>query len=109
MIDIVGSLVYFDCGFVIYSNVVKYDLLGVKESILVGYGVVSDVVVWEMVLGVLWVVNVDFVVLISGVVGFDGGIIEKLVGIVWFVFVICDGEVSVIKKFFFGDCDEVRL
>lgn len=37
-----------------------------------------------MVLGVVKVVNVDIVIVILGIVGFGGGILDKFVGLVWF-------------------------
>lgn len=107
IIDIVGSFVWFECGFVIYSNEVKVQMIGVCEEILVQYGVVSEFVVVEMVIGVLKVVCVDFVVVISGIVGLDGGSEEKLVGMVWFVFVSVSGEGIMCWECFSGDCELV--
>lgn len=107
IIDIVGSFVWFECGFVIYSNEVKVQMIGVCEEMLVQYGVVSEFVVVEMAIGVLKVVCVDYVVFISGIVGLDGGSEEKFVGIVWFVFVIVCGEGIIWWECFSGDCDVV--
>lgn len=108
IIDIVGSFVWFERGFVIYSNEVKAQMIGVREETLAQYGAVSEFVVVEMAIGVLKAVRVDYVVFISGIVGSDGGSEEKFVGIVWFVFVIVRGEGIIRRECFSGDRDAVR-
>lgn len=66
-------------------------MIGVSEVMLCDNGVVSELVVVEMVIGVLCVVCVDYVIFVSGVVGLDGGSVEKLVGMVWFGVVSVSG------------------
>lgn len=106
-IDELGVLSWFECGFVIYFNLFKEEMLGVLCFVLEIYGVVSEEVVLVMVRGVLVYFNGDVSILVSGVVGLDGGIVEKLVGMVWIGWGFGEGVVEVQCFLFFGDCDEV--
>lgn len=106
IICILGSLGWFEVGYVIYLNCQKIFQLEVFELLFLVVGVVSWEVVEVMVCGVQWYSGVCFVVVVSGVVGFDGGLLEKLVGMVWLVWV--DGEWLVSECCQFnGDCDVV--
>lgn len=71
-------------------------MLGVNYEILEIYGVVSEEIVIEMVKGVMKLMNFDCVVVILGIVGFIGGIFDKLVGIIWIV-VGCKDKVIILK------------
>jgi nicotinamide-nucleotide amidase len=66
-----------------YSNEVKENVLGVKAGTLQQYGAVSEQTVVEMAQGVLRVVNTDYAIATSGIMGPDGGSTEKPVGTVW--------------------------
>jgi nicotinamide-nucleotide amidase len=82
--DLAGSSVWFERGFVTYSNQAKNEMLGVTESILETYGAVSQETVTEMALGALKNSHADYSLSISGIAGPDGGSAEKPVGLVWF-------------------------
>ncbi|MEN9773156.1 MAG: hypothetical protein RL322_226 [Pseudomonadota bacterium] len=77
-----GSSLWFDRGFVTYSNAAKIELLGVRPLTLERYGAVSEPVVREMALGALAVSEADLAVSVSGVAGPGGGSADKPVGLV---------------------------
>ncbi|MEG0279993.1 MAG: nicotinamide-nucleotide amidase [Morganella sp. (in: enterobacteria)] len=82
--DISGSSVYFQRGFVTYSNDAKHTMIGVAEQTLNVYGAVSEAVVCEMAAGALKTAGADLAVSVSGIAGPDGGSADKPVGTVWF-------------------------
>lgn len=59
--------------------------MGVDFSVLELEGVVSEVIVCVMVVGVFIILGVDVVIVVLGIVGFGGGMLEKFVGIIWIV------------------------
>ncbi len=79
-----GASVYFDRGFVTYSNKAKQDLLGVNKDTITKYGAVSEHVALEMVKGVIKNSTSDFAVAITGIAGPSGGTTTKPVGMVCF-------------------------
>ena len=81
--SIPGSSAYFKGGIVSYANEVKTGLLGVAPETLQSAGAVSEETVRQMVQGALQVLNVDYAVAVSGIMGPDGGSPEKPVGTVW--------------------------
>jgi nicotinamide-nucleotide amidase len=78
-----GSSAYFYGSVVSYDNSIKQNVLGVKEETLRTAGAVSEETVIEMVQGVLKVMQTDYAVAVSGIMGPDGGSPEKPVGTVW--------------------------
>ncbi len=78
-----GSSAYFKGGIVSYANEVKTGVLGVTPETLQSAGAVSEETVRQMVQGALRVLNVDYAVAVSGIMGPDGGSPEKPVGTVW--------------------------
>lgn len=83
IVQIPGSSAYFKGGIVAYSNEIKMDKLGVKESTLQSHGAVSEETVKEMVEGTLREVGVNVAIAVSGVAGPGGGTPEKPVGMIW--------------------------
>lgn len=81
---VAGSSVWFDRGFVTYSNEAKIDLLGVPAILIEEEGAVSEAVVRAMALGALMRSRADVVVAVTGIAGPGGGSIAKPVGTVWF-------------------------
>jgi competence/damage-inducible protein CinA C-terminal domain len=69
--DRAGSSRYFEGGVVSYSPSVKEKVLGVKESTVEQYGVVSEECAAEMAEGALKVLGTDYAVSITGVAGPD--------------------------------------
>lgn len=94
-----GSSQVFEAGYVVYSNRVKEQTLGVNEQTLIDHGAVSEQVVREMAEGALEKSGADIALAISGIAGPDGGTSEKPVGTVWMAW----GAAGTIKarRFFF--------
>ncbi|MEO6069394.1 MAG: CinA family nicotinamide mononucleotide deamidase-related protein [Chitinophagaceae bacterium] len=78
-----GSSSIFKGGVVSYANEAKENILKVQPHTLASFGAVSRETVKEMVSGVLALMNVDYAVATSGIMGPDGGSKEKPVGTVW--------------------------
>ena len=97
-----GSSVYFDRGFVTYSNQSKTDMLDVLEITLEEFGAVSEQTAMQMVSGVVKQAKVDVSVAITGVAGPQGGTQEKPVGMVCFGFYIL-GKYFTTTQNFTGD------
>ncbi len=81
--SIPGSSHYFKGSVVSYDNEVKENLLHVAPETLTRDGAVSQATVEEMVKGALTQLNTDFAIATSGIMGPDGGSLEKPVGTVW--------------------------
>ena len=77
-----GSSLWYECGFVTYSNQSKRDLLAVSIDTLEEFGAVSEETALAMAKGALDMSSADFSVSITGVAGPDGGSEEKPVGTV---------------------------
>lgn len=85
---IAGSSVWFDCGFITYSNTAKQTLLGVEEQTLTQYGAVSEQTAYDMAVGALQRSQADITSSITGIAGPDGGTDSKPVGMVCFGFAL---------------------
>ena len=82
--NIPGSSVWFDRGFITYSNESKVELLKVNQTTLSKFGAVSEEIASEMALGALNASHADIALSITGIAGPSGGSIEKPVGTVFF-------------------------
>jgi len=105
--DIAGSSVWFDRGFVTYSNQSKQDMLGVTSETLDEHGAVSRETVLEMARGALSNSAAQFSVAVSGIAGPSGGTAEKPVGTVWIAWA-GEGFADAICEHFPGDREAVR-
>jgi nicotinamide-nucleotide amidase len=106
--DLAGSSIWFERGFITYSNQAKQDLLHVNESTIKQFGAVSEQTAREMVLGALAASTGDISVAITGISGPDGGTIDKPVGTVWFAW---SNKYSVVQTqccHFEGDRESIR-
>src|SRR6185437_568117 len=81
--SIAGSSRYYKGSVVSYDNAVKMDTLHVGMQTLARDGAVSEATVEEMVRGVLSLIDTDYAIATSGIMGPDGGTTEKPVGTVW--------------------------
>jgi nicotinamide-nucleotide amidase len=79
---VAGSSLWFERGFVTYSNEAKREMLGVREATLAAYGAVSEATVREMAEGALAHSRAQVAVAVSGVAGPGGGSLDKPVGTV---------------------------
>lgn len=106
--DLAGSSVWFERGFVTYSNQAKQDMLGVSADTLDSHGAVSEQTVLEMVDGALSHSRAHWVLAISGIAGPGGGSADKPVGTVWFGWGGPSGWRYSQQHCFAGDRDAVR-
>lgn len=102
-----GSSVYFDRGFISYSNQAKIDMLDVKTATLDKFGAVSEQTALEMVQGVIKKSPADIGVAITGIAGPTGGTKDKPVGNVCFGFCIL-GKCFASTQQFNGDRTQVN-
>lgn len=100
---IAGSSNWFEYGLVTYANKAKQNLLGVSAKSLAIEGAVSEVVVQEMVSGVLTLSEADIGVAVSGIAGPGGGTLAKPVGTVWFAWGLATGQRATACHRFEGD------
>lgn len=106
--DLAGSSVWFERGFVTYSNEAKREMLAVSEATLERYGAVSQETVVEMATGAIDNSHANFSLSVSGIAGPGGGSVVKPVGLVWFAWADHKQIMSSKQKIFSGDRDEVR-
>ena len=78
-----GSSAYFKGSVISYDNQVKTQLLGVPSELIEEFGAVSEETVKAMITGVLNVINADYAIATSGIMGPGGGSEKKPVGTVW--------------------------
>jgi nicotinamide-nucleotide amidase len=106
--EIPGSSAWFEQGIISYSNRVKVRLLGVKQSTLEQYGVVSEEVAREMAVGAQQIAQATIGVSVTGLAGPGGGTDEKPVGTVCFAWAMPDHVFSA-TAYFGGNRQTVRL
>lgn len=106
--SVAGSSVWFDRGFVTYSNAAKIDMLGVSNGTLERFGAVSEQTASEMALGALKNSASQIAGSITGIAGPDGGTEAKPVGTVCFAWVGLNFPVSTSTQLFHGNRQEIR-
>lgn len=94
-----GASRYFYGSIVSYDNSVKENVLNVKEETIKTYGAVSEETVIEMAKNVLEIINVDYAIAVSGILGPDGGSPDKPVGTVWIA--VANKTITKTQKFSF--------
>ncbi|AYC32110.1 CinA family protein [Pseudomonas cavernae] len=102
-----GSSVWFESGYVTYSDTQKTAQLQVPAELFGQVGAVSREVVEAMVRGAQRYSGARFAVAVSGIAGPDGGSAEKPVGTVWLAWGDGDTVVSE-RRLFAGDRAQVR-
>jgi nicotinamide-nucleotide amidase len=90
--EIAGSSEVVECGFVVYSNEAKEEMLGVPAATLKRYGAVSAQTAAAMAAGALKHSPADLAVSITGIAGPGGGTAQKPVGLVYFAAASRDGR-----------------
>lgn len=81
---VAGSSDYFERGVVVYSNLAKEELLGVRSATLEAHGAVSHETAQEMAMGTRQRAHTDIGLSVTGIAGPGGGTAEKPVGTVYF-------------------------
>ena len=105
--ELAGSSLWFERGFVTYSNAAKSELIGVPAALIEQHGAVSEPVARAMASGALLHAHAQVSVAVTGIAGPTGGSADKPVGTVWFAW--CVGDLVSSEKFVFaGDSGAVR-
>lgn len=107
--EIPGSSVWFERGFVTYSNLAKQEMLAVPKELIDQFGAVSEEVASAMAIGALQHSVADIALSVTGIAGPDGGTIEKPVGTVCFAWATRDAPVHMVRKQFLGTRQEIRF
>lgn len=81
--EVAGASLWFERGWVTYSNVAKHEELGVETTLLAAHGAVSAACARQMALGARQRSGAEIVVAITGIAGPGGGSAEKPVGCVY--------------------------
>lgn len=105
--EIAGSTGWFDCGFVVYSNVSKTELLDVSAALIAQHGTVSEEVAAAMAIGALANSSADVAISTTGIAGPSGAVPGKPVGTVCFGW--ARGDIIRTERLVFqGDRQSVR-
>lgn len=105
--DLSGSSLWFDRGFVTYSNAAKTEMLGVPATLIAQHGAVSEPVARAMAEGAAQRSGAQASVAVTGVAGPTGGTPDKPVGLVWFGWSV-GGRTHSESRHFAGDRAAVR-
>ena len=106
--EVAGSSVWFERGFITYSNLSKQQMLGVRETTLIQHGAVSEMAVREMVAGALQHSAAQVALAVSGIAGPGGGTADKPVGTAWFAWGLKNGETHPQRYLLNGNRSEIR-
>ena len=105
--ELAGSSLWFERGFVSYSNAAKTELLGVPAALIAAHGAVSEPVARAMAEGAARQARTQLAVAVTGIAGPSGGSPDKPVGTVWLAWWI-DGQLDAERQLFTGDRAAVR-
>jgi len=105
--DVAGSSLWFERGFVTYSNLAKQQLVNVPAVLIEQHGAVSEQVAAAMAAGGLNNSNATISLSVTGIAGPDGGSEEKPVGTVCFA-KAQKNKVTTFTHHFTGDRQAVR-
>ncbi len=103
-----GSSAWIDRGFITYSNQAKIDMLGVAETLIEHYGVVSEEVARAMAEGALVHSRATAGIAITGIAGPTGGTPDKPVGLVHIAAAHHGRDTLHRRLLLTGDRDQVR-
>ncbi|MFX1537320.1 MAG: CinA family protein [Promethearchaeota archaeon] len=81
--NIPGSSAYFLCGYIVYSNQSKIELLGVSPKTIESYGAVSAQTALEMAKGARQRTKATLAISVTGIAGPGGATLTKPVGLVY--------------------------
>ena len=105
---VAGSSVWFERGFITYSNAAKTELLDVTHETLASRGAVSEATAAEMAQGALRHSHADWALAITGIAGPTGGSPGRPVGTVCFAWAATDGRTITETRHFDGDRQSIR-
>jgi nicotinamide-nucleotide amidase len=104
-----GSSLYFERGFVAYSDIAKQEVLGVKRGTLKKFGAVSEQVAKEMTVGAIKHSHAEVSIAITGIAGPSGGSKDKPVGTVCFALFCLELPIKTVTMRFKGDRSSIRI
>lgn len=104
-----GSSVYFTGSVVSYANRIKESILHVPEETLQTVGAVSEDTVKQMARSVRELMQTDYAIAVSGIMGPDGATAEKPVGMVWVAVADEDRVVTQLFNFRFDRRRNIEL
>lgn len=102
-----GSSSWFELGVVTYSNTFKSQLLKVSETTIKDFGVVSEPVVAQMLIGACELASAEYGIAVSGIAGPSGATLQKPVGTVCFAWG-APSQAALSTQYFTGDRDSIR-
>jgi nicotinamide-nucleotide amidase len=105
---VAGSSVWFERGFVTYSNAAKREMLGVRGATLARHGAVSEATAREMADGALRRSRAQLAVAVTGIAGPGGGTRAKPVGLVCFAWARKRADTESVAMRFSGSRDGIR-
>ena len=105
--DIAGCSDWFECGFVVYSNASKNEILDIPASLIAQHGAVSEEIAAAMAQGALAHCEAHISVSTTGIAGPTGAVPGKPVGTVCFAWVV-GGVTHTERLVFSGDRRAVR-
>ena len=94
-----GASAYFKSGVVAYTEELKQNLLGVKQTTLEKYGVVSTQVAEEMAVGIREKTGSTVAIATTGIAGPDGGTEAKPVGMICWSIALPNNTLSFVEKY----------
>lgn len=94
-----GASAYYMGSVVSYDNRIKETVLGVTSTILNTVGAVSEETVRQMVASVRHMMQTDYAIAVSGIMGPEGGTPAKPVGSVWVA--VASAKKTVVQHFHF--------
>jgi nicotinamide-nucleotide amidase len=106
--SIPGSSVWYDRGFITYSNAAKMRMLNVSKNTLQQFGSVSEQTAREMAEGALSNSDATLSIAVTGIAGPDGGTSTKPVGTVWLAFAAKIRETRAFMQVFSGNRQMIR-
>lgn len=109
LVNVAGVSSVLDLSLVTYANEAKIKLLGVNANTIAKYGVVSEEVAKEMVIGISRLANSEVAISTSGIAGPLGSTKNKPVGMVCFGLKIRDDIYTYTKYFGSIGRNKVRL
>ncbi|MFN9665781.1 MAG: competence/damage-inducible protein A [Bacteroidota bacterium] len=104
-----GSSAYYKGSIICYDNQIKTKLLGVTASSLQEHGAVSASTVEQMAAAARLLMEADYAIAVSGIMGPDGATAEKPVGLVWMAVASAKGVKSQEMRFRFDRKRNIEL
>ncbi|TDK63602.1 CinA family protein [Sapientia aquatica] len=105
--EISGSSIWFECGFITYSNSSKSELLNIPPALIAQHGSVSEEIAAAMAEGALSNCEAHVSIATTGIAGPHGAVPGKPVGTICFAW-SSGGKTYTERKLFSGDRQSVR-